>query len=133
MANWIDVFSFAATVTVLCGVVYSVLFIVQQINDSIQNTKASLKTRGLDISSKGVSIKTQKRFDREQYVDATQRGFVRAVGAATFGKADNASPPLPPSSRMSRQISSSSTKSNGSNDETKKRGFFSRTNSSKEK
>ena len=33
----------------------------------------SLKTKGLDISDKGVSIKTQKRFDRENYVDATQR------------------------------------------------------------
>lgn len=33
----------------------------------------SLKTRGLTISDKGVSIKTSKRFDREDYVDATQR------------------------------------------------------------
>lgn len=37
------------------------------------NPPSSLKTRGLTISDKGVSIKTSKRFDREDYVDATQR------------------------------------------------------------
>ena len=34
---------------------------------------SSLKAKGLDISAHGVSIKTEKRFDREHYVDATQR------------------------------------------------------------
>jgi hypothetical protein len=33
----------------------------------------SLQSRGISISDKGVSIKTSKRFDREDYVDATQR------------------------------------------------------------
>ena len=34
---------------------------------------SSLKAKGLDISHTGVSVKTQKRFDRQDYVDATQR------------------------------------------------------------
>lgn len=32
-----------------------------------------LKEKGLDISDKGVSVKTTKRLNREDYVDATQR------------------------------------------------------------
>jgi len=108
----------------------------------------SLKTKGLDISAKGVSIKTQKRFDREHYVDATQRcvriyvcllgfslvsylrGFVRAMGASSFGKADAAPSPGPSSAGMYRQASSS-----GSADfeEKKKRGLFHRGLGSKEK
>lgn len=33
----------------------------------------SLANKGLHVSDKGVSVKTSKRFDREDYVDATQR------------------------------------------------------------
>jgi hypothetical protein len=36
----------------------------------------SLKSRGLDISKEGVSVKTFRRFDREDYVDATQRSIL---------------------------------------------------------
>jgi len=36
-------------------------------------TRYRLKTRGISISKEGVSVKTDKRFDRERYLDATQR------------------------------------------------------------
>lgn len=32
-----------------------------------------LEQRGITLSRDGVSVKTQKRFDREAYLDATQR------------------------------------------------------------
>ncbi|KAF8869791.1 hypothetical protein BD779DRAFT_1583718 [Infundibulicybe gibba] len=72
---------------------------MKQISEGVKSTKESLKARGLDISDKGVSVKTSKRFDRADYVDATQRGFVKAMESASFGKADGT--PTKSSSRTS--------------------------------
>ena len=33
----------------------------------------SLKTKGLNVSQTGISVKTSKRFDREEYMEATRR------------------------------------------------------------
>ncbi|KAJ3919576.1 hypothetical protein F5877DRAFT_2536, partial [Lentinula edodes] len=44
-----------------------------------------LKEKGYEISDKGMSVKTSKRMNREDYVDATQRGLIRAMGASSFG------------------------------------------------
>jgi hypothetical protein len=38
-----------------------------------------LKNKGWNVSDKGVSVKTSQRFNREDYVDATQRCVVCAV------------------------------------------------------
>jgi hypothetical protein len=38
-----------------------------------RTTKASLDEKGLNLSAGGMSIKTDKRMDRESYLDATQR------------------------------------------------------------
>ncbi|KIM63310.1 hypothetical protein SCLCIDRAFT_56973, partial [Scleroderma citrinum Foug A] len=67
------------------GTVLAVIYVVRQISASMQSTKESLKTRGISISKEGVSVKTDKRFDREHYLDATQRGIIKAVGASSFG------------------------------------------------
>ncbi|KAF9231736.1 hypothetical protein BU15DRAFT_55800 [Melanogaster broomeanus] len=48
-----------------------------------------LEGKGIRISDKGVSVKTQRRFDREDYVDATPRGSIKALNAASFGPADD--------------------------------------------
>ena len=37
-----------------------------------------MKDKGYEVSGKGVSIKTSKRFDRQDYIDATQR-YVRVL------------------------------------------------------
>ena len=37
-----------------------------------------MKDKGYEVSDKGVSIKTSKRFDRQDYIDATQR-YVRVI------------------------------------------------------
>ncbi|PIL32437.1 hypothetical protein GSI_05139 [Ganoderma sinense ZZ0214-1] len=46
---------------------------------------SQLKKQGVDVSRHGVSVKTDKRFDREQYLDATQRGFIKAFNASSAG------------------------------------------------
>ena len=82
----------------------------------------SLKLKGVDISGKGVSVKMSGRLDREHMIDATQRAFIKTIGASSFGTADNVGPDdendgvagypdtsnLRMSTRMSRQNSSAS-------------------------
>jgi len=85
MASWIDVFSLLATTLFFVGIVLGVLYAARAISSSFQSTKASLQQRGITLSRDGVSLKTEKRFDRDAYLDATQRGLVKALGAATVG------------------------------------------------
>jgi len=86
MASWFDIISLILTVGVVGGIIYGGVVISQAISQHVETTKTNLKKQGYTISDKGVSIKTNKRFDREDYVDATQRGFVKAVQNASFGK-----------------------------------------------
>ncbi|KAL4071910.1 hypothetical protein J3A83DRAFT_2932563 [Scleroderma citrinum] len=86
MATWWNIFSLSLTVAICVGAILAVICVVRQVSSSIQSTKESLKTRGISISKEGVSVKTDKRFDREHYIDATQRGIMKAMGASSFGK-----------------------------------------------
>ncbi|EAU83743.1 hypothetical protein CC1G_05647 [Coprinopsis cinerea okayama7 len=88
MAGLLDVFSFVLTVGVIGTVVYGILYVVKAVNQGVESTKASLKERGLDVSSSGVSLKTSKHFDRQDYLDATQRGIVNLVEASSVRRAD---------------------------------------------
>jgi len=83
---WTDILAFAATLGFIGAAVYGVLFVIRQINQGVTSTKEALKERGLHISDHGVKVKTSKRFDREDYVDATQRGIIKAMGAASYGQ-----------------------------------------------
>lgn len=89
MATWIDILSLSITTILFVGTVLVITYVVRQISTSIQSTKESLKTRGISISKEGVSVKTDKRFDRERYLDATQRGIIKAMGASSFGKSSD--------------------------------------------
>ncbi|EDR02242.1 uncharacterized protein LACBIDRAFT_309891 [Laccaria bicolor S238N-H82] len=131
MANWIDFLSLFATIAVVGGVVYGVIYIIEQVTTRIESTKENLKAKGLDISHTGVSVKTQKRFDREDYVDATQRGLVKVVNASSFRRGGASSDPTGSSpdisrpTKMDRQDSTSSVKSGSSGEEKKKKkGLF---------
>ena len=42
-------------------------------NSSLTASYGSLKERGVDVSQHGLSVKTDKKLDREHYLDATQR------------------------------------------------------------
>ncbi|KAL0947949.1 hypothetical protein HGRIS_010578 [Hohenbuehelia grisea] len=91
---WTDVFAFVATLSFLGAVIYGVIFVSKQVSQGVESTKEALKEKGLHISDKGVSVKTSKRFDREDYVDATQRGIIKAMGAASFGNQNGAKSPV---------------------------------------
>jgi len=88
MASWIDVFSLLITIIIFGGVIYGIIFIVNTINKGLHSTQESLKSKGLDISSTGVSVKTSQRFTREDQIDATQRQIIRAFGASSFRKGE---------------------------------------------
>ena len=112
-----DIISLLVTVAIFAGVIYGVIFATQLINSGVKSTKESLKRQGVDISDHGVKVKTNKRFDREDYVDATQRGIIKAMGAASFRRGDETSNPGSPSGsvpRTTRTRSNQSTNSTGS-------------------
>ena len=85
-----------------------ILLVVNRISTFASTTKEKLKAKGYHVSAQGVAVQTQKRFNREDYVDATQRcvlcpvcrfvlhlkvqlcrGLVKAFGASSFGKGKN--------------------------------------------
>ncbi|KAJ6612166.1 hypothetical protein B0H10DRAFT_2053943 [Mycena sp. CBHHK59/15] len=136
MSSWLDLISLLVTVAVLGGAIYAVLAVVRSVSQGVESAKEGLKTKGLHITDKGVSVKTSGRFDREDYVDATQRGFVKAMGAASFRKGAAAvdvdghlaSPPLK-STPSSSSVKSTSSTGSTEEKEKKKRGIFRRATS----
>jgi len=46
---------------------------VNRISEFTSTTKEKLKSKGYNVSDHGVQVQTQKRFNHEDYVDATQR------------------------------------------------------------
>jgi len=84
------------TLTIVGGFISVIIFASKRVTEGIKSTQEScvvhfffllllpkakclpffshrLRAQGLHISEKGISIKTNKRFDRDDYVDATQR------------------------------------------------------------
>jgi len=124
MANFGDFLALLATIAVFGGIIYGILYVMGSVSEGVKSTKDKLKEKGLDISDKGVSVKTSKRMNREDYVDATQRGLIRAMEASSFGtQGQNGSSPTNPSlspPQLKQSISSSS--STGST----KRSLFSK-------
>jgi hypothetical protein len=58
---------------VFCALIAGVLAFLSWLDSGIDKAKANLRDRGLTVTDKGVKVKTDKRFGREEYVDATQR------------------------------------------------------------
>jgi len=130
MANWLDLISLIATVSVFGGIIYVVLLVVRSVSQGVESAKEGLKTKGLHITDKGVAVKTSKRFDREDYQDATQRGIVNVVNASSFrkgGAAHDSDAHLSPPPLSSTPSSASSV-----DGEKKKKGLFKRSSSNKD-
>jgi len=53
-----------------------------------RSTKASLNDKGVNLTTRGISVRTDKQLDREAYLDATQRGAINVIKAASFGAPD---------------------------------------------
>jgi len=92
MSTWLDVVAFVVTFSVIGAAIWGITIASKQIKESVQSTKETLKSKGLDISGEGISVKTSRRFDRGDYVDATQRGFIKAMSASSFGSTTPDSP-----------------------------------------
>jgi len=90
MATWVDICALFVTMVVTTGAVYCIVTFMRQLAQSVEATKESLKNKGLTVSEHGVSVKTDGRFDREDYLGATQRGLIKALGAATYGNPEQA-------------------------------------------
>ncbi|KAG7087316.1 hypothetical protein E1B28_013293 [Marasmius oreades] len=128
MASWFDVISFLLTALFFGGVIYGVLYLVRSVTQGIETTKEKLKERGYDVSAGGVKVKTSKRFDRDDYVDATQRGFVKAMEASTFRKGGAQTTPRSQSLGVdSPPLVKRTTSSNSvSSEKSEKKGLFTR-------
>ncbi|KAI8976332.1 hypothetical protein BD414DRAFT_423166, partial [Trametes punicea] len=81
-----DYLSLLVTLSIVGVLVYGGFIAMRAISNAVQSTKEALKTKGVDVSKHGVSVKTNKRYDREEYLDDTQRGFIRAVKASSAGR-----------------------------------------------
>ncbi|KAI0808299.1 hypothetical protein C8Q74DRAFT_1363695 [Fomes fomentarius] len=88
MAHWFDYLSLFLTLSIFAAIAYVYLNAKKAWSGAVASTKDSLKSKGMDLSSSGLSVKTDKRFDREQYLDATQRGFIKAFNASSAGNHD---------------------------------------------
>ncbi|KAJ7087302.1 hypothetical protein B0H15DRAFT_307151 [Mycena belliarum] len=124
MADWLDLFSLVATLAVFGAIIYAILSVLGSISQGVESAKEGLKTKGVHMTDKGVSVKTSRRFDREDYVDATQRGLLKAVNASSFRKGGASPEPL------SRTSSAASIPTPG--DAEKKKGLFKRSTSGKD-
>jgi hypothetical protein len=81
-----DLFALIFTLAILGGILYVVFHTNKAMNGAVRTAKEKLESKGLHVSSTGIAVKTEKRFDREAYMDATQRGFVRALHASSVQK-----------------------------------------------
>ena len=80
------------TITLFLGAIVGIVLFVRRISEFVNATKASyvsslhppissfltsnsnrLQEKGWTVSNQGVSVRTSKRLDREDYIDATQR------------------------------------------------------------
>jgi len=121
MASWGETIGLIVTLAIFGGVIYAVVTIANKMNQAVASTKESLKSKGYHISESGVAVKTSARMDRESYIDATQRGVLKTMNAASFGKPGEQTNLSPPA--MERGSSSTSVSSAGSGDKKTKFGF----------
>ncbi|KAM5541516.1 hypothetical protein V8D89_004706 [Ganoderma adspersum] len=85
MTTWFDYFVLVVTLCIVGGLIFAYVVAKEALPGAFETAKDSLKKQGVDVSRHGLSVKTDKRFDREQYLDATQRGFIKAFNASSAG------------------------------------------------
>ncbi|KZW03380.1 hypothetical protein EXIGLDRAFT_759242 [Exidia glandulosa HHB12029] len=75
-----------ATLQVLMCVPVGVMYVGNMVSAALSSTQENLKNKGINVSRDGVKVKTNRRgVDREEMLDATQRGFVNALNSAQYG------------------------------------------------
>ncbi|KIP11823.1 hypothetical protein PHLGIDRAFT_17836 [Phlebiopsis gigantea 11061_1 CR5-6] len=110
MASWSDYVSLTLTVALLAAALYCVLYLRAQIHKGIVVSKDKLRNKGIDVSAAGAHVKTRSKLaDREAYMDATQRGVIKALSKASVSRGSE-----PARSRHASRTSRSSVSSNKS-------------------
>ncbi|KAH7325190.1 hypothetical protein B0J17DRAFT_682545 [Rhizoctonia solani] len=89
MSNWFDIVSLVLFLGLFSGVVYGAMVLSKQFSGAVESTKDGLKKRGLSITENGMSVKTEGRLDRDDYIGGTGRNLVDALKATSFGSPDN--------------------------------------------
>ncbi|OCH87124.1 hypothetical protein OBBRIDRAFT_796540 [Obba rivulosa] len=90
MANWVDLLSLIVTLSFVCGIAYGIYYLGAQYTKAIESTKESLKSKGVNVSKDGISVKTSRHMDHESYMDATQRSVIKALQNSQFGRSSDA-------------------------------------------
>ncbi|KAI0075036.1 hypothetical protein K474DRAFT_1664743 [Panus rudis PR-1116 ss-1] len=114
MASWYDYLALVITIALTCAVIWGSMMIYEALNNAKRSAKQRLKNKGVNVSKHGVSVKREIRLvDRETYMDATQRGFVKALSNAYYGPApeDSMHDATPASSPRRRTVKDSDTES----------------------
>ncbi|KAF9782480.1 hypothetical protein BJ322DRAFT_1111342 [Thelephora terrestris] len=113
MTHWLDTIYSVFTLALFIAVVTGAIYVVKTISTTIDETKKSLHDKGVNVSASGISVKTSKHMTREDYLDATQRNFVKAIQTSTTSTADSGGTPQhdgsqhhPPSIKRSSTSSS---------------------------
>ncbi|OCH87105.1 hypothetical protein OBBRIDRAFT_796524 [Obba rivulosa] len=65
MANWVDLVSLLATLSLVGSTVYGILSIVRQYHKALESAKASLRSKGVDFSDHGISVTLSRRLEPE--------------------------------------------------------------------
>ncbi|CAE7180725.1 unnamed protein product [Rhizoctonia solani] len=89
MSNWFDIVSLVLFLGVFSGVIYGAMVFSKQLSGAVESTKDGLKKRGLDITENGMSVKTEGRLERDDYIGDVGRNLVDALKATSFGAPDN--------------------------------------------
>ncbi|POY72504.1 hypothetical protein BMF94_4330 [Rhodotorula taiwanensis] len=78
-------FRLVVTVAVLAGLAYMIRLVVKAINEGVDSAKGTLQQKGVNVSTTGASIRTDKRaVTQEELGDQMQRGLMKGWKASTF-------------------------------------------------
>jgi len=85
--SWFEFISSLFMTFLVVGVVVGGIYAFRTISATIEQTRNDLRSKGVNISDSGVQIKTNKHYNHEDYIDATQR--VLTAGMDPMAKASS--------------------------------------------
>jgi len=111
MANsWFELLSSVFMTAIVLAIVIGAILVGRQVAKSVEDTKTNLRKQGINVSDSGMKIQTDKRYDREDYIDATRQAIVSGMDpmakASSFRKGGDVSaePPQPPKRKAARRM-----------------------------
>ncbi|KAG8924311.1 hypothetical protein FRC03_008879 [Tulasnella sp. 419] len=93
-STWTDFIWAMLQTAIFVGLAAGIWIAMKAMDKATANTKETLQSRGVSMDDGVVSVKTDRRLEREDYIDATRRRMVnmmdtvKATGAASFERRD---------------------------------------------